>query len=130
MKKRWIILFGIAIMIIFGLGIKFYMDEEKLNTEMMNVVCSNEAKEVFNDDIKLIDTKAFTKERLIQSYEVDKESIEPNPMGGIIVALVINKDPALKLTYTLKKNNEELKSGGASISKELTKQLGLLNGYK
>ncbi|HAK1435099.1 TPA: DUF1310 family protein, partial [Listeria monocytogenes] len=40
MKKRWIILFGIAIMIIFGLGIKFYMDEEKLNTEMMNVVCS------------------------------------------------------------------------------------------
>ncbi|EHM3203845.1 DUF1310 domain-containing protein [Listeria monocytogenes] len=114
----------------FGLGIKFYMDEEKLNTEMMNVVCSNEAKEVFNDDIKLIDTKAFTKEGLIQSYEVDKESIEPNPMGGIIVALVINKDPALKLTYTLKKNNEELKSGGASISKELTKQLGLLNGYK
>ncbi|HFF6615905.1 TPA: DUF1310 domain-containing protein [Listeria monocytogenes] len=130
MKKRWIILFGIAIMIIFGLGIKFYMDEEKLNTEMMNVVCSNEAKEVFNDDIKLIDTKAFTKEGLIQSYEVDKESIEPNLMGGIIVALVINKDPALKLTYTLKKNNEELKSGGASISKELTKQLGLLNGYK
>ncbi|EPO5630380.1 DUF1310 domain-containing protein [Listeria monocytogenes] len=130
MKKRWIILFGIAIMIIFGLGIKFYMDEEKLNTEMMNVVCSNEAKEVFNDDIKLIDTKAFTKEGLIQSYEVDKESMEPNPMGGIIVALVINKDPALKLTYTLKKNNEELKSGGASISKELTKQLGLLNGYK
>lgn len=53
------------------------MDEEKLNTEMMNVVCSNEAKEVFNDDIKLIDTKAFTKEGLIQSYEVDKESIEP-----------------------------------------------------
>ncbi|HGQ6669229.1 TPA: hypothetical protein ACL05Q_001124, partial [Listeria monocytogenes] len=27
MKKRWIVLFGIAIMIIFGLGIKFYMDE-------------------------------------------------------------------------------------------------------
>ncbi|ALU81143.1 DUF1310 domain-containing protein [Listeria monocytogenes] len=130
MKKRWVIVLGITVMTILGLGVKFYMDEEKLNTEMMNVVCSNEAKEVFNDDIKLIDTKAFTKEGLIQSYEVDKESIEPNPMGGIIVALVINKDSALKLTYTLKKNNEELKSGGASISKELTKQLGLLNGYK
>ncbi|MWW10974.1 DUF1310 domain-containing protein [Listeria monocytogenes] len=130
MKKRWVIVLGITVMTIFCLGVKFYMDEEKLNTEMMNVVCSNEAKEVFNDDIKLIDTKAFTKEGLIQSYEVDKESIEPNPMGGIIVALVINKDPALKLTYTLKKNNEELESGGASISKELTKQLGLLNGYK
>ncbi|EGU0987575.1 DUF1310 domain-containing protein [Listeria monocytogenes] len=130
MKKRWIIVLGITVMTTFGLGVKFYMDEEKLNKEMMNVVCSDEAKQVFNDDIKLIDTKAFTKEGLIKSYEVDKECIEPNPMGGIIVTLVINKDPALKLTYTLKKNNEELKSGGASISKELTKQLGLLNGYK
>ncbi|EAD2921353.1 TPA: DUF1310 domain-containing protein [Listeria monocytogenes] len=130
MKKKWIIILGIVIIVIFAIGVKFYMDEKRLNEEMMNVIYSDEAKEVFNDDIKLIDTKAFTKEGLIQSYEVDKESIEPNPMGGIIVALVINKDPALKLTYTLKKNNEELKSGGASISKELTKQLGLLNGYK
>ncbi|EIS4902300.1 TPA_asm: DUF1310 family protein [Listeria innocua] len=130
MKKRWIIILGITVITIFCLGVKFYMDEEELNKEMRKVVYSDEAKQVFNDDIKLIDTKAFTKEGLIQSYEVDKESIEPNPMGGIIVALVINKDPALKLTYTLKKNNEELKSGGASISKELTKQLGLLNGYK
>ncbi|MBC1549563.1 DUF1310 domain-containing protein [Listeria sp. FSL L7-1434] len=127
MKKKWIILFGIVITIIFGLGVKFYMDEEKLNKEMMNVVYSDEAKQVFNDDIKLIDTKAFTKEGIIQSYEVDKESIEPNPMGGILVTLVINKDSALKLTYTLNKRNGSLKGGGAIISKELTKQLGLLN---
>ncbi|EAA0091825.1 DUF1310 domain-containing protein [Listeria innocua] len=124
MKKRWIIILGITVITIFGLGVKFYMDEEELNKEMRKVVYSDEANQVFNDDIKLIDTKAFTKEGLIQSYEVDKESIEPNPMGGIIVALVINKDPALKLTYTLKKNNKELKSGGASISKELTKKIG------
>ncbi|EDO1128459.1 DUF1310 domain-containing protein [Listeria innocua] len=124
MKKRWIIILGITVITIFGLGVKFYMDEEELNKEMRKVVYSDEANQVFNDDIKLIDTKGFTKEGLIQSYEVDKESIEPNPMGGIIVALVINKDPALKLTYTLKKNNKELKSGGASISKELTKKIG------
>ncbi|WP_322962178.1 DUF1310 family protein [Listeria innocua] len=130
MKKRWVIVLGITVITIFGLGVKFYMDEEKLNEEMRKLVYSDEAKQVFNDDIKLIDTKAFTKEGIIQSYEVEEESIEPNPMGGIIVTLVINKDPALKLTYTLKKNNKELKSGGANISKELTKKLGLLNGYK
>ncbi|EIL5149372.1 DUF1310 domain-containing protein [Listeria innocua] len=130
MKKRWIIILGITVITIFGLGVKFYMDEEELNKEMRKVVYSDEANQVFNDVIKLIDTKAFTKEGIIQSYEVEEESIEPNPMGGIIVTLVINKDPALKLTYTLKKNNKELKSGGASISKELTKKLGLLNEYK
>ncbi|EAD3239675.1 DUF1310 family protein [Listeria monocytogenes] len=130
MKKRWIIVLGMTVITIFGLGVKFYMDEEKLNEEMKKVVYSDEAKEVFNDDIKLIDTKAFTKEGIIQSYEVEEESIEPNPMGGIIVTLVINKDSALKLTYTLNKHNGSLKGGGASISKELTRRLGLLEGYK
>ncbi|HCA4026919.1 TPA: DUF1310 family protein, partial [Listeria monocytogenes] len=76
MKKRWIILFGIAIMIIFGLGVKFYMDEEKLNEEMMNVVYSDEAKQVFEKRLTNLDAKAFTKEGIIQSYEIDEGSIE------------------------------------------------------
>lgn len=38
-------------MIIFDLGVKFYMDEEKLNEEMMNVVYSDEAKQVFEKKI-------------------------------------------------------------------------------
>ncbi|WP_149807915.1 DUF1310 family protein, partial [Listeria monocytogenes] len=33
MKKRWIIVLGMTVMTIFGLGVKFYMDEEKLNKE-------------------------------------------------------------------------------------------------
>ncbi|EAD0587387.1 DUF1310 family protein [Listeria monocytogenes] len=130
MKKKWIIILGIVIIVIFAIGVKFYMDEKRLNEEMMNVIYSDEAKEAFDKDLKGMDSKAFTEEGKVHSYEIVRESIRRNPMGGIIVALVINKDPALKLTYTLKKNNEELKSGGASISKELTKQLGLLNGYK
>ncbi|EAG0858306.1 DUF1310 family protein [Listeria monocytogenes serotype 1/2a] len=28
MKKRWVIVLGITVMTIFGLGVKFYMDEE------------------------------------------------------------------------------------------------------
>ncbi|HEL6702521.1 TPA: DUF1310 family protein, partial [Listeria monocytogenes] len=37
MKKRWIIVLGMTVMTIFGLGVKFYMDEEKLNKEMKQV---------------------------------------------------------------------------------------------
>ncbi|HBL6247453.1 TPA: DUF1310 family protein, partial [Listeria monocytogenes] len=47
MKKRWVIVLGITVMTILGLGVKFYMDEEKLNKEMKQVVYSDEAKEVF-----------------------------------------------------------------------------------
>ncbi|EMX5394000.1 DUF1310 domain-containing protein [Listeria innocua] len=125
MKKRWIILFGIAIMIIFGLGVKFYMDEEKLNKEMEKVVYSDEAKQVFEKRLINLDAKAFTKEGIIQSYEINKESIERNPMGGINVTLIINKDLEWNVTYTLGKQNGKLDGGGASISKELTKKLGL-----
>ncbi|HHQ1297945.1 TPA: DUF1310 domain-containing protein, partial [Listeria innocua] len=121
----WIILFGIAIMIIFGLGVKFYMDEEKLNKEMINVVYSDEAKQVFEKRLINLDAKAFTKEGIIQSYEINKESIERNPMGGINVTLIINKDLEWNVTYTLGKQNGKLDGGGASISKELTKKLGL-----
>ncbi|EAD5868028.1 DUF1310 domain-containing protein [Listeria innocua] len=125
MKKRWIILFGIVIMIIFGLGVKFYMDEEKLNKEMKQVVYSDEAKEVFEKRLTNLDAKAFTKEGIIQSYEINKESIERNPMGGINVTLIINKDLEWYITYTLGKQNGKLDGGGASISKDLTKKLEL-----
>ncbi|HDM9271800.1 TPA: DUF1310 family protein, partial [Listeria innocua] len=75
MKKKWIILFGIVIMIIFGLGVKFYMDEEKLNKEMMNVIYSDEAKKVFEVRLKAADADAFTEKGIIQSYEIDQKSI-------------------------------------------------------
>ncbi|CUM28469.1 hypothetical protein DYZ45_02221 [Listeria monocytogenes] len=112
-------------MIIFGLGVKFYMDEEKLNKEMKQVVYSDEAKEVFEKRLTNLDAKAFTKEGIIQSYEINKESIERNPMGGINVTLIINKDLEWYITYTLGKYNGKLDGGGASISKELTKKLEL-----
>ncbi|EAH1993605.1 DUF1310 family protein, partial [Listeria monocytogenes] len=85
MKKRWIVLFGIAIMIIFGLGIKFYMDGEKLNKEMMNVVYSDEAKQVFEKRLTNLDPNAFTEKGIIHSYKIEEGSIEHNPMGGIEV---------------------------------------------
>ncbi|EAE1298138.1 DUF1310 domain-containing protein [Listeria monocytogenes] len=122
MKKRWIVLFGIAIMIIFGLGVKFYMGEEKLNKEMMKVIYSDEAKEVFEKRLTNLDAKAFTKEGIIQSYEIDEGSIESNPMGGIEVRLIINNNSELYASYTMSRNNGVLGGGGVIISKELAKQ--------
>ncbi|EAD1187612.1 DUF1310 family protein [Listeria monocytogenes] len=122
MKKRWIVLFGIAIMIIFGLGVKFYMDEEKLNKEMMKVIYSDEAKQVFKKRLANLDAKAFTKEGMIQSYEIDEGSIKSNPMGGIEVRLIINNNSELYASYTMSRNNSVLGGGGVIISKELAKQ--------
>ncbi|MBC2281686.1 DUF1310 domain-containing protein [Listeria welshimeri] len=124
MKKRWIIVLGITVITFLGLGVKFYMDEKKLNEEMMNVVYSDEAKEVFEKRLTNLDAKAFTEEGIIQSYEIDKESIKRNPMGGINVTLIINGNSELYIKYTMNNFNGEL-SGGASVTSEkLTKLLG------
>ncbi|MBC1693187.1 DUF1310 domain-containing protein [Listeria welshimeri] len=124
MKKRWIIVLGITVITFLGLGVKFYMDEKKLNEEMMNVVYSDEAKEVFEKRLTNLDAKAFTEEGIIQSYEIDKESIKRNPMGGINVTLIINGNSELYIKYTMNNFNGEL-SGGASVTSEkLTKLIG------
>ncbi|KXS64291.1 hypothetical protein AWJ02_08240 [Listeria monocytogenes] len=122
MKKRWIIVLGMTVMTIFGLGVKFYMDEEKLNKEMMNVVYSDEAKQVFEKRLTNLDPNAFTEKGIIHSYKIEEGSIEHNPMGGIEVKLIINNDPELYVSYTMSKNNGELSGGGAIVSKELAKQ--------
>lgn len=99
------------------------MDEEKLNKEMINVVYSDEAKRVFEKRLTNLDAKAFTEEGKIQSYEIDKNSIERNPMGGINVTLIINKDSKLDITYTLDNFDGELNGGGASLSENFSKLL-------
>lgn len=92
-------------MIIFGLGVKFYMDEEKMNKEMTNVIYSDEAKKVFEVRLKAADADVFTEKGVIQSYEIDKKSIKKNPMGGINVELIINNDSEMDIEYTMDKFN-------------------------
>ncbi|MBC1806481.1 DUF1310 domain-containing protein [Listeria sp. FSL L7-0993] len=128
MKKKWIIL-GIVVIVILAIGVKIYMDEKKLNEEMINIVYSGEAKNAFYTDLKNLDTKAFTKEGVIQSYEIDEKSIAHNPMGGINVSVIINKDPELYIKYTLDKFNGKLECGSASIAGKLSKMLGRWEEY-
>ncbi|EAD2557103.1 DUF1310 family protein [Listeria monocytogenes] len=119
MKKRWIIVLGITVITIFGLGVKFYMDEEKLNTEMMNVVFSDEAKRVFENGLKNLDSKALTGKGVINTYEIDKKSIKQNPMGGINVTLYVNENPELYVFFTLNNTDDKkmIDDGGGNSAK-------------
>ncbi|HAA7946843.1 TPA_asm: hypothetical protein GHD86_03590 [Listeria monocytogenes] len=119
MKKRWIIVLGITVITILGLGVKFYMDEEKLNKEMINVVFSDEAKRVFENGLKNLDAKALTEEGVINTYEIDKKSIKQNPMGGINVTLYVNENPELYIFFTLNNTDDKkmIDDGGGNSAK-------------
>lgn len=130
MKKKWIIILGIVIIVIFAIGVKFYMDEKRLNEEMMNVIYSDEAKKVFEVRLKAADADVFTEKGIIQSYEIDQKSIKKNPRGGINGTLIINGNSELYIKYTMNNFNGEL-SGGASVtSGNLDKLLGDKEGEK
>ncbi|EMQ2588503.1 DUF1310 domain-containing protein [Listeria monocytogenes] len=119
MKKRWIIVLAITVITIFGLGVKFYMDEEELNKEMMNVVYSDEAKRVFENGLKNLDAKALTGEGVINTYEIDKKSIKQNPIGGINVTLYVNENPELYVFFTLNNTDDKkmIDDGGGNSAK-------------
>ncbi|MBC1449407.1 DUF1310 domain-containing protein [Listeria welshimeri] len=119
MKKKWIIILGIVIIVILGIGVKFYMDEKKLNEEMINVVYSDEAKRVFENGLKNLDAKALTGKGVINSYEIDKKSIKQNPMGGIDVTLYVNENPELYVFFTLNNIDDKkmIDDGGGNSAK-------------
>ncbi|MBC1413263.1 DUF1310 domain-containing protein [Listeria welshimeri] len=119
MKKRWIIVLGITVITFLGLGVKFYMDEKKINEEMMNVVFSDEAKRVFENGLKKLDAKALTGKGVINTYEIDKKSIKQNPMGGIDVTLYVNENPELYVFFTLNNTDDKkmIDDGGGNSAK-------------
>ncbi|EAE7318784.1 DUF1310 family protein [Listeria monocytogenes] len=124
MKKRWIIATVVLVMIVAGLGVKFYMDEEKLNKEMINVVYSDEAKRVFENGLKNLDAEALTGKGVINTYEIDKKSIKQNPMGEINVTLHVNGDSELYVFFTLNKaDDKKLIDDGGGNSAKLEKLL-------
>lgn len=119
MKKRWIIVLGITVITFLSLGVKFYMDEKKINEEMMTVVFSDEAKRVFENGLKNLDAKALTGKGVINSYEIDKKSIKQNPMGGIDVTLYVNENPELYVFFTLNNTDDKkmIDDGGGNSAK-------------
>jgi len=92
-----------------------YTEQMKMNS----IVNSEEAKGVYEKDLKYIDKDAFTPNGVIQSYEIS--SFEKNPMGGIIVYLFVNDHKEYTVSVFLHKNDSDgkLVSGGGGWSPQL-----------
>lgn len=128
MKKGWIIFISIVVIIavVAIVGGKMYMDNKKLDEDMKEVVKSKEARNIFEEGLKRLDPKALTSDGVINSYKIDYDSIERNPMGGIMVKLLINNNSELYVKVTLNKNSEDdaLEESGGGISSQLSTKLG------
>ena len=97
---------GIAgVLIIVGLvigGMKI-MQQVQYN-EMVNTVKSEEVKNIIENNLKLRHEDALKSGDVIQSYQIDMDSIKHSPMGGIIFKVYINNDKQLYVHFLINKD--------------------------
>ena len=107
---------------------KMYLD----SYQNKSIAQSKEAKTAIEKMLKGLDEKALTPEGKIKSYKIDDNYTHKNPMGGLIVRVIINDDPELDVETTLNKypSRGRLEHGVIITSEKLSKLVpdkGLLN---
>ena len=99
----------VAVLILIGLvigGMKIMQDVQY--DEMVNIVKSEEVKNIIENNLKLRHASALESGDVIQSYQIDMDSIKHSPMGGIIFKVYINNDKQLYVHFLI---NKDLNSG-------------------
>lgn len=104
MKKRY----SVAVIIILsGLllgGCSLITGRSTKKREMIQIAESKKMKLAIENMLTKLDSKALTPEGKIKSYKISKDDLDYNPMGGILVKIVINNDEKLVLSTTIQED--------------------------
>ena len=126
MKKIVIIFLSIVTlssgMIVGGCGMLNSRSEKE---EILQISESKKMKKALRILLRELDPKALTPEGKIKTYEIKKEMLEYNPMGGLNVYITINGDEKLYINMTVQEEeagNYEVVSYG--VSQELSQLIG------
>ena len=122
-KKSMIIL--ISILAVIGIAIGgCSMHQYQKKQEMIAIATSDEAKKVYENHMRANDPKALTEDGIIKSYDIDTETLEYNPMGGLMVRIYFNNDKELDFHFGLIKDNSgNYESYGYTVSPKLSSML-------
>ena len=117
-NRRRLIFSVIVVGLLIWVGSKV-KDHLEFQQEMVRIVHSNEVKELIVYDLKQKDPEAFTDQGKIQSYEIDDETIEHNPMGGIMFRIIINGDKEITENFGLRKDSENAPIEQVGVSRSV-----------
>ena len=98
---------GLLVVVGLVIGGMKIMQQVQYN-EMVNTVKSEEVQNIIEDNLKLRHAGALESGDVIQSYQIDMDSIKHSPMGGIIFKVYINNDKQLYVHFLI---NKDLNSG-------------------
>ena len=125
MKKFFVIFLSIiTISSSMLLGSCSLLNNRSEKEEMIQIAEGKKAQKAIEELLRQEDSKALTEQGIIKEYSINKDKLEYNPMGGVIVELIINGDPELTIKTTLMEESEgKLEHTGYVISGELAKKL-------
>ena len=93
--------------------------------EMIQIAESTKMKKAIEKELRELDPKALTAEGKIKSYEIQKDKLEYNPMGGMLVYVVLNNDHELNMSMTvLEEKTGEYRIASYFASDKLDKLVG------
>lgn len=97
------------------------MNKISRQNELIEIARSEEVKKVIEDGLKLFDPDALTSDGIIQSYKINYEDTEKNPMGGIIIIIIVNDNVKYDMTFFINQDSQtgQLVYTGGSHSPEL-----------
>ena len=90
-NRRRLVFSVIVVGLLIWIGSKV-KDHLEFQQEMVRIVHSKEVEKIVIENLKQKDPFAFTEKGKIQSFKIDDETIEHNPMGGIMFDVTINED--------------------------------------
>ena len=125
MKKIFVIFLSIiTISSAMFLGGCSMLNSRSEKEEMIRIAEGKKAQRAIEELLRQEDPKALTEEGMIKEYSINKNELDYNPMGGLIVELIINDDSELTITTTLVEESDgKLEHTGYVISGELAKKL-------
>ena len=102
-KSKFIVLIMVAFSLSLG-GCSFFNGQSAKKQEMIQIAESKKMKVAIENMLKKLDPKALTPEGKIKSYKISKDDLDYNPMGGLLVKIVINNDEKLVLSTTIQED--------------------------
>ncbi|RSJ74497.1 DUF1310 family protein [Streptococcus cristatus] len=93
--------------------------------EMIQIAESKKMKKALENFFKDLDSKALTPEGKIKSYEIQKDKLDYNLMGGLNVYIIINGNEVLNIDMTVQEEDTgEYEVVSYGIPQELSELLG------
>ena len=118
-KQGFVLLF---LLTLFLGGCSLFTDKAAERREMIQIAESKKMKMAIESYLKNLDPEALTPNGKIKTYRILKDKLKYNPMEGIIVEIVINRDDQLTIDMTvIEEDSGEYLVATSGTPKELTK---------